>query len=116
MTEQSAFTCEQRGCTIILDSSENTSGKAWQDTALPFSGSVFKPPKKVLPERLRQMKHLFEYGRESQEAKAKNFYRQGKYMQDYEDDFPWEGLLQRRQFCAVGADAHGKDDCIGRDL
>jgi hypothetical protein len=91
MTEQSAFTCEQRGCTIILDSSENTSGKAWQDTALPFTGSTYRPTREALPERLRKMKHLFVYGKESLEAKANNFYRQGMFMQDYEDDYPWKG-------------------------
>ena len=81
----------ERGYTVILDTLSQPGGKTWQDTALPFSGSIYRPPKEALPEKLRQMKHLFEYGRESLEAKAKNFYRQGIYMQEYEDDFPWEG-------------------------
>ena len=82
---------EENGYTIILDSAKHTEGKNWQDTALPFAGSTYIPPKEKIPERLRQMKHLFAYGRESLEARANNFYRQGKYMQDYEDDYPWRG-------------------------
>ena len=80
---------DPRGCMIVLDASVSPSGTVYQDTALPFSGSTYKPAKQVLPERLRQMRHLYEYGRETPEAKARNFYRQGIFMKDYEDDAPW---------------------------
>ena len=82
---------DPRGCTIVLDASVSPSETVYQDTALPFSGSTYKPEKQVLPERLRQMRHLYEYGRETPEAKARNFYRQGIFMKDYEDDAPWDG-------------------------
>ena len=32
---------------------------------------------------------MYEYGKESYSAKAKNFYRQGMFMQDYIDSIPW---------------------------
>jgi hypothetical protein len=82
---------KQSGYTIILDSSDHSSGRTWQDTTLPFSESTYKPRKEMLPEKIRKMKHLFVYGKESLEAKADNFYRQGMFMQDYEDDYPWKG-------------------------
>ena len=44
-----------------------------------------------MPEKLREMCRLFEYGRESAGARAKNFFRQAVFMQDYEDDCPWTG-------------------------
>ena len=91
MTEQPTQSGEQRGCTIILDSPDQAGGKIWQDTTVPFSGSTYRPSKEALPERLRKMKHLFDYGRESPEARAINFCRQGMFMQDYEDDYPWKG-------------------------
>ena len=37
------------------------------------------------------MKRMFEFGRESVQARARNFSRQAEFMQDYEDDFPWTG-------------------------
>lgn len=66
-------------------------GSAYRDTPLPFAGSAYRPPRETVPERLRQMKHLYEYGRESREGKALNFYRQGMFMKDYEDNVPWSG-------------------------
>ena len=65
--------------------------KVYHDTPLPFSDSVCKPPREDVPEALRQMRRLYEYGRETPEEKARNFVRQGLFMQDYEDDADWEG-------------------------
>ncbi len=67
----------------------------YQDTPLPDPGRVYPPAREVIPERIRQMRHLYEYGRESAEARAKNFYRQAVFMQDYEDDYPWSGDFKR---------------------
>lgn len=71
----------------------------YQDTALPFAGSSRFSETKLPgtgretqpPERLREMRRLYEYGRESSEARARNFYRQAVFMEDYEDDCPWSG-------------------------
>lgn len=80
-----------RGFTIVLDSHSPTHGMGYQETALPFSGSDYRPAREPLPEKLREMRHLFEYGRESVESRARNFYRQAVFMEDYEDDCPWSG-------------------------
>ena len=82
---------DQRGFTIVLGNTPPSTENVYHDTALPFAGSAYRPAKESLPNRLQQMRRLYEYGRESLETKAKNFYRQGIFMQDYEDDVPWEG-------------------------
>ena len=91
---------ETRGCTIVLDAAAQEAPAAYRDTPLPFEQAAWKargaslpPLREALPERLRQMRRLYEYGRESLEAKAKNFYEQGKFMENYEDELPWQGEL-----------------------
>lgn len=80
-----------QGYTIVLDSRPQTGGQGYQETALPFAGSAYRPEKEKMPEQLRKMRRLYEYGRESAESKAGNFYRQAMFMQEYEDDYPWTG-------------------------
>ena len=82
---------EQHGVTIMLDSEPAKTERIYQDTPLPFADSHYRPAKEALPERLREMRRLYQYGRESINEKAKSFYRQGLYMQDFEDDAPWTG-------------------------
>lgn len=57
---------------------------AYTDTALP-----------EIPEKLRRMQRLYEYGDGSFTEKCRNFYRQGRFMEDYEDDAPWDGIYRR---------------------
>lgn len=98
---------EERGYTIVLESLKSgsnspcqdtaipftdTSFRAkYQDTAIPFSDTSFGPKRAAIPEKLRQMRQLYQYGRESMRDKARNFYRQGMFMQDFEDNVPWTG-------------------------
>ena len=48
-----------------------------------------------VPYRIREMMDLYEYGDFSPAARDRNFYRQGKYMEDYEDNAPWNGEVRR---------------------
>ena len=48
-----------------------------------------------VPQKIRDMIRLYEYRGESLEEKCRNFYRQGKFMEDYEDDAPWTGEYRR---------------------
>ena len=80
-----------QGFTIVLDSQSPTHGMGYRETALPFSESDYRPAREPLPEKIREMRRLFEYGRETVESRARNFYRQAVFMEDYEDDFPWSG-------------------------
>ena len=83
------------GYTIVLNSLISPVRELYQETALPFAGSDYHPPRENMPKQLREMRRLFEYGRESEESKARNFYKQAVFMQDYEDDVPWSGEFVR---------------------
>ncbi|MCR4891134.1 MAG: TerB N-terminal domain-containing protein [Lachnospiraceae bacterium] len=48
-----------------------------------------------VPVKILEMIRLYEYGDGSLSQKARNFYRQGKFMEDYEDDAPWKSELSR---------------------
>ena len=49
----------------------------------------------ILPEKIRGMKRLYKYGDGTFRERSMNFYIQGKYMEDYEDDVPWHGDFRR---------------------
>ncbi|MBO4356009.1 MAG: TerB N-terminal domain-containing protein [Clostridia bacterium] len=88
----SAYIVEQNGgFNIVLEPFKNNAQTVSGDTAIPFSDSRYRQQRETVPEKIQQMRRLYEYGRESSSEKAKNFYRQGKFMEDYEDDYPWEG-------------------------
>ena len=44
-----------------------------------------------IPEKLRQLKQLYHYTHSSFQQKCQDFYRQAKFMEDFEDDYPWKG-------------------------
>lgn len=46
-----------------------------------------------MPEKIQSMLALYEFGDGSFRQKILNFVRQGKYMEDYEDNAPWYGNL-----------------------
>ncbi len=79
------------GFTVVLGSSLVPRRSAYRDTPLPFQRNGERPPGEGLPEKLREMRLYYTYGRETREEKARSFYRQGKFMEDYEDDYPWHG-------------------------
>ncbi len=82
---------QHEGFTIVLDSQPQGDGEGYRETALPFAGNVPRPEKEAVPERLLEMRRLFDYTRVSPEVRARNFYRQAVFMKDYEDDCPWTG-------------------------
>ena len=87
--------------------------KYYQDSLIPgFNGNGLparedeilstKPPgskpvrdDEILPEKIRGMKRLYKYGDGTFRERSMNFYIQGKYMEDYEDDVPWHGNFRR---------------------
>ena len=93
----------ESGFTVILDNS-NTEQAQYQDAPL-FSGQALaiKPPcddirglqnaKQHVPEQIRRMKNLYQYRSGSFRQICKNFYVQGKFMEDYEDNAPWDGVV-----------------------
>ena len=82
---------EAHGYTVVLDPISSAGRGGYRDSALPFSKGWSENYHERLPERLRQMKYLYEYGSNSPASRAENFYRQAVFMEDYEDVVPWEG-------------------------
>ncbi|MBP1583881.1 MAG: TerB N-terminal domain-containing protein, partial [Victivallales bacterium] len=83
------------GCEIVLDSQVTSRQEASQDTPIDYSLATDDADDDI-PEKIRQMQRLFEYGSGSPEqGRNQNFYRQGKFMEDYEDDASWAGHLIR---------------------
>ena len=70
--------------TFALDSQLPTAAEAgYRDT-----------PLQKAPEKLREMMRLYDHSAYSFQGACKNFYVQGKFMEDYEDDAPWNGELR----------------------
>ena len=74
--------------TIILASQIPSSKGVYQDT--PISGSTAFERADV-PEPIRRMLSIYTFDHGSHPQRCLNFYRQGKMMEDYEDDAPWTG-------------------------
>ena len=79
------------GAAIVLEAKDSPRGTDYQETPLPFSDSSSQPARERPPEKLRIMRHMFEYDQEDMEIQAKNFYRQAVFMEDFEDDSRWPG-------------------------
>lgn len=87
---------EQRGYTLILEDRPGEYADAWADTPLPAAGALFTDESvPEIPPRILEMMRLYEPGDGSLPQKCKNFYRQGRFMEDYEDDLPWYGEFSR---------------------
>ena len=73
------------------DTALSDTGKSktvYTDTPLPFAkGSDFLKKKECISEKITEMRKLYRYDDYSGQLRAKNFYRQAKFMEDYEDDY-----------------------------
>ncbi len=75
---------EQRGYTIVLSSKAEEKPK-YQSTMIDF-GKYMNKERTEIPDQIRKMMKLYEYKDNSHAQRCKNFYWQGKYMENYEDD------------------------------
>lgn len=76
--------------TIVLNNGDNPSS-VYGDTPLDKSAKLHSQSGQDVPEKIREMMRLYDYGDGSFRQKCLNFYNQGMFMQDYTDDQPWEG-------------------------
>ena len=60
-----------------------------------FESHRIEAPDRIIPPRILEMMELYEYGSSSFESKCRNFYIQGKFMEDYEDYASWSGEYKR---------------------
>lgn len=88
------YSDHMQGYTIVLDHAPTESMVIYPDTPLPVQRTVFDPDEPDMPPKIRQMQALYEYNGGRFEEKCWNFYRQGKFMEDYEDNLPWTGTFR----------------------
>jgi hypothetical protein len=66
------------------------------DTVIPPSSkNVLTEEKNIPPQEIIEMKHLYDYGFFGENGKAKNFYVQGKFMENYTDNADWKADFQK---------------------
>ena len=95
LLDKAAAADRQRGYTIVLDDHPARLSSDYTDTPLLFTGAALEAVEPDTPDRILEMRRLYEYGDGSLRQKSKNFYRQGKYMEDYTDNAPWLGVCSR---------------------
>lgn len=102
LLDMAVISGKTQGSTIILDDRRSgdsaASVKTYADTPLFTAGAKdasgdTRPS--GMPEMIREMHDLYEYGDGSFIQKCRNFYTQGMFMRGYEDDSPWYGDLRR---------------------
>ena len=87
---------EQRGYTIVLEQQPMDAADAYAESPLLSSGALYMEDSVIdIPQRILDMMRLYEPGDGSLAQKCRNFYRQGRFMEDYEDDLPWLGTFDR---------------------
>ena len=65
--------------------------KVYTDSILTFTkGREFFKDREKVPKKIREMMALYKYDDYSWNYKARNFYKQAKFMEDYEDDYQGE--------------------------
>lgn len=78
----------------LLNSSDHTRDK---DIGGQIPGQIPNQILRQIPDqipcKIQSMLALYEFGDGSFRQKCRNFVRQGKYMEDYEDNVPWYGNL-----------------------
>lgn len=99
------------GYTVILEGAQQYDNQqaasssatgSYHDTLIPPPDQASHPPANQyagpytdpVPEKIIHMRRLYQYSNQSFQKKCENFYRQGKFMEDYEDDQPWTGKFR----------------------
>lgn len=98
--DRAVYAGEEQGYTMVLEETpvEKTvlepdlpppSGRTQFHSSVQIPGSI-----PDIPDRIREMLRLYRYEGNSLENKCINFYRQGKFMENYEDNVPWTGTYR----------------------
>lgn len=84
----------QSGFTIVLEQPK-TPAVVHRATALPKAPSRLSREELSVPPRIREMQRLYSFGDGTFQHRCRVFYRQGRLMEDYTDDFPWTDNFQQ---------------------
>ncbi len=85
----------RNGCTVVLTSPYIMTGKEYYDRYMSGTYSGGTSAAQAVPEKIRRMLEMFEYGDRSFLQKCSMFLKQGIFMEDYEDRAMWYGDLRR---------------------
>ena len=84
----------QPGYTVVLEDRAPAKSSAYQETPLPHPDPGQEKKRAPIPEQIHKMRRLFGYGAGYYYTdERKKFYLQGMFMKDYEDDQPWDGVV-----------------------
>ena len=86
---------DREGCTIVLQHAPVQQTVVYPSEPLPPVQKSFPALGVRVPEKIQEMLRLYEHGDESFREKCFNFWKQGKFMEDYEDNEPWTGDYKR---------------------
>ena len=78
---------------LLQTLSRSDSGPSGKNTRSYVSGQKSLIPN--APKKIRQMIRLYEFGDSSYRQKCRNFVRQARFMEDYEDDYAWSGSVRQ---------------------
>ena len=84
-----------QGYTVVLHNPATQGTVVYADTPLAPSDKAFPAIGENIPPKIYEMRKLYVCKDWSFPEKCENFYRQGKFMEDYEDDAPWSGEFKR---------------------
>lgn len=93
--DRAVYSGEKQGYTFVLDEVPVEQKIVYPETVLPSPSIKFSMTEPKVPDRIRKMQKLYRYMNGTFAEKCRNFYRQGKFMEDYEDDEPWTGEYRR---------------------
>lgn len=88
LLDRSITPVERRGFTLVLNDSRGDSRYTDTPLGIPIRE---KEPAEDIPEKIAEMRQLYDFGDGSFRQKCRNFLIQGRFMEDYEDDYPWRG-------------------------
>ena len=84
----------RRGYTIALNASPSEKTGIYRETPLSAAPAPPPPPREAVPPKILEMKKRFGGRSFGDDRDAESFFRQAKFMEDYEDDAVWtEGFL-----------------------
>ena len=93
--DRAMFAARQQGHIVVLENQAPARSSLYRETPLPHPGPVQEKKRAPIPEQIRKMRRLFDYGTGYYYTdERKKFYLQGMFMRDYEDDQPWDGVVE----------------------
>ena len=92
--EGRGYTFELDGKPVTLPASDREFSSDWVLDGPPAARDTPLPASEI-PPKIREMQKYYYYADGSFRMKCWNFYRQGKFMETYEDDAPWEEMITR---------------------